>query len=114
MIQLAYVQVRQDKTNNKEVTINTNFIIDPFIVIPGLTLDMTNKPPLAFFNLYFTSALKDWIHVETVHYAEQVLASMESYLHDHPNTRRHNWRRNRMMCEEVDPLLAIITLYIQN
>ena len=69
---------------------------------------MTNKPPLAFFNLYITSAVKDMIYLESVCYAEQVLASMESYLHDHPNTRGHDWRRNPMKCEEVDKLLAII------
>ena len=69
---------------------------------------MTNKTPLAFFNLYFTSAVKDLIHMETVRYAEQELASMETYLDDHPNARGHDWRRNPMKREEVDPLLAII------
>ena len=72
---------------------------------------MTNKPPLAFFNLYITSVVKDLIYVESVCYAEQVLASMESYLHDNPNTCDHDWKRNPMKCEEVDLLLAkIVTM----
>ena len=68
---------------------------------------MTNKPQFAFFNLYFTSAVKDLIYVETVRHAEQALASNETYLRDHPNTHGHDWRRNPMKHEEVDPLLAI-------
>ena len=91
-------------------SVNNDFYLlhYPFTLSLGLNLDMTNKPPLAFFNLYFTSAVKHLIYVKSVRCAEQVIASMESYLHDHPNTCGHDWRRNSMKHEEVHPLLAII------
>ena len=80
----------------------------PFTATPGLTVDMSGKLPVDFFNLFFTSEVKNLIYTETVRYAEQILTSSETHLNEHPKACKHEWIRTPMRREEVDPLLAII------
>ena len=69
---------------------------------------MSGKTPLDFFNLFFNETVKNIIHNETNRYAEQVLTESESYLDDHPHARGHDWIRNPLKKEEINPFIAVI------
>ena len=70
---------------------------------------MNRKLPVDFFNLFFTSEVKNLIYTETVRYAEQMLTLSEVHLNEHPKACGHEWIRTPMQREEVDPLQATIT-----
>lgn len=79
-----------------------------FIASVGLNVAMTRKEPVDFFHLFFTPEVKDIIYSETTRFAEQQLSANSEYLNSHPYSRGHDWLRNPMRREEVDPLLAIL------
>ena len=99
---------------SKLVYTNTEYLpcfaspVPQFTESPGLTVDMTGKSPVDFFNLFFSTEVKDVIHTETCRYADQQLHANAEFLQTHPHARGHDWHRKPMKRNEIVPFLATI------
>ena len=88
------------------ITITLTKLVYQFTANPGLSTEAENcETALDFFNLFFSTEVKEMIHTETTRYAKQNMPT-EEYLRDHPNARGNEWQRKPMMLEEVDTFLA--------
>ena len=83
-------------------------IAHPFTATPGITATLSGDRPVDFFNIFFSSEVKDLIYNETCRYAEQQIKSMEAHLQQYRHARGNEWVKHPMTRAEVDPLLSTI------
>ena len=104
---MSYLIFLTGPSTTTSVPTTTRF---PFTQSPGVTTAITENKPISFFRLFWSSEVNNLIYTETIRHGEQQLQESENYLIQHKHARGNVWRRNPLLPEEVDPLVAIIIL----
>ena len=69
---------------------------------------MLGKTPLDFFNLFIDDDVKHIIFTESNRFAKQQITKDEHHLLEHPHARGHDWKKNPLTFDEINPFLAVI------